>query len=316
MIGGRRPISGRKPGDKRIRVERHHAPYFRYTGPGQLTAKAAASAPTTPARPVIRSRIEGRRCSAGRWPTRRRSASACPRRRRSRSSAPTRSRRPPTRPRRSSSRSSSPASRGAAFACRDPGQHRDRRPARDRRLQLPPGVHRLPHRRRLVLGVQGEPRPARVAGRGLGAAHRLHADRRRVDVVRRGADRLGRVPALDPVRVEIGAPRDRADHARQPPRPARGRQHLRDPDLPVPRLGVPDDRAWASYRILFLGDTGPAPTPEVVAATHQTAIETSAILILLRAFASGAVALTGHRGDRDRRARVQAARSRGTPPGR
>ena len=47
MIGGRRPITGRKPGDRRIRVERHHAPYFRYTGPGQLTAKAAASAPTT-----------------------------------------------------------------------------------------------------------------------------------------------------------------------------------------------------------------------------------------------------------------------------
>jgi amino acid transporter len=47
MIGGRRPISGRKPGDKRVRVERYHAPYFRYTGPNQLTAKAAASAPTT-----------------------------------------------------------------------------------------------------------------------------------------------------------------------------------------------------------------------------------------------------------------------------
>src|SRR4051812_30530161 len=47
MIGGRRPISGRKPGDKRIRVDRVHSPYFRYTGRGQLTAKAAASAPTT-----------------------------------------------------------------------------------------------------------------------------------------------------------------------------------------------------------------------------------------------------------------------------
>src|SRR3954447_10435422 len=47
MIGGRRPISGRKPGDKRIRVERPHTAYFRYSGPGQLTAKAAASAPTT-----------------------------------------------------------------------------------------------------------------------------------------------------------------------------------------------------------------------------------------------------------------------------
>src|SRR6187399_3545665 len=47
MIGGRRPLSGRKVGDKRIRVERVHSPYFRYTGRGQLTAKAAASAPTT-----------------------------------------------------------------------------------------------------------------------------------------------------------------------------------------------------------------------------------------------------------------------------
>jgi amino acid transporter len=47
MIGGRRPLRGRKPGDRRVRVERPHAPYFRYTGPGQLTAKEAASAPTT-----------------------------------------------------------------------------------------------------------------------------------------------------------------------------------------------------------------------------------------------------------------------------
>jgi len=48
MIGGRRPLQGRKPGDRRVRVERPHAPYFRYTGPGQMTAKEAASVPTTP----------------------------------------------------------------------------------------------------------------------------------------------------------------------------------------------------------------------------------------------------------------------------
>src|SRR6185295_10621475 len=47
MIGGRRPLQGRKPGDRRVRVERPHAPYFRYTGSGQLTAKEAASAPTS-----------------------------------------------------------------------------------------------------------------------------------------------------------------------------------------------------------------------------------------------------------------------------
>jgi amino acid transporter len=47
MIGGRRPLQGRKAGDRRVRVERPHAPYFRYTGPGQLVARKAASTPRT-----------------------------------------------------------------------------------------------------------------------------------------------------------------------------------------------------------------------------------------------------------------------------
>jgi len=45
MIGGRRPIKGRKPADRRVRVERPHSAYFRYTGPGQLVAKPTASVP-------------------------------------------------------------------------------------------------------------------------------------------------------------------------------------------------------------------------------------------------------------------------------
>jgi amino acid transporter len=48
VIGGRRPLRGRRPGDVRVEVERPHAGYFRYTGPGQLTAREAASAPRTP----------------------------------------------------------------------------------------------------------------------------------------------------------------------------------------------------------------------------------------------------------------------------
>ncbi|HEX2756448.1 MAG TPA: APC family permease [Candidatus Limnocylindrales bacterium] len=47
MIGGRRPLQGRKPADRRVRVDRPHAPYFRYTGPGQMVAKAAAHTPKT-----------------------------------------------------------------------------------------------------------------------------------------------------------------------------------------------------------------------------------------------------------------------------
>ena len=48
MIGGRRPLQGRKAGDQRVRVERPHSPYFRWTGPGQLLAREAASEPRTP----------------------------------------------------------------------------------------------------------------------------------------------------------------------------------------------------------------------------------------------------------------------------
>jgi len=48
VIGGRRPLRGRKPADRRVRVERPHAPYFRYMGPGTLVAKQAANVPLTP----------------------------------------------------------------------------------------------------------------------------------------------------------------------------------------------------------------------------------------------------------------------------
>jgi amino acid transporter len=45
----RRPagVRGRLPGDRRIRVDRPHAPYFRYADEGQLVAREAASAPRT-----------------------------------------------------------------------------------------------------------------------------------------------------------------------------------------------------------------------------------------------------------------------------
>ncbi len=53
MIGGQRPQRGRKLGDRRVRVARPHSPYFRYAGPGQLVAKAAASGATTPVGRVL-----------------------------------------------------------------------------------------------------------------------------------------------------------------------------------------------------------------------------------------------------------------------
>jgi amino acid transporter len=45
VIGGRKAITGRKLGDRRVRVERPHTAFFRYAGPGQLVAKPEASIP-------------------------------------------------------------------------------------------------------------------------------------------------------------------------------------------------------------------------------------------------------------------------------
>ena len=41
------PLRGRKIGDRRVRIERPHAAYFRWSGKGIITAKEAASQPKT-----------------------------------------------------------------------------------------------------------------------------------------------------------------------------------------------------------------------------------------------------------------------------
>jgi amino acid transporter len=48
MSQSRKPLPGVKPGDRRVRVDRPHARYFRYQAPGVLSAKLAAEEPTTP----------------------------------------------------------------------------------------------------------------------------------------------------------------------------------------------------------------------------------------------------------------------------
>ncbi|HEU4671587.1 MAG TPA: APC family permease [Candidatus Limnocylindrales bacterium] len=47
MTGPDRALRGRRLGDRRIRIERPHTEYFRYTGPHQLIAREAASRPRT-----------------------------------------------------------------------------------------------------------------------------------------------------------------------------------------------------------------------------------------------------------------------------
>ena len=59
-------LHGRKPGDRRVRVERPHAEFFRYAGPGTLVARETAHRPTTPTGRAIerlRHLLYGRRLS-------------------------------------------------------------------------------------------------------------------------------------------------------------------------------------------------------------------------------------------------------------
>ena len=237
MIGGRRPLQGRKLGDKRIRVERPHAAYFRWTGPGQLTAKESASGPTTGrgrAQARVKAMFLGRPLASeeelGERLSKKKALAIF-----------------------SSDAISSSAyateeilralviggRRGARVRARD--QRRDRRAADRRRDQLPPGLPRLPDRRRQLLRLEAELRLADVAGRRVGAADRLRDDGRGLDVVGRRADHIG-VPRplrrTRPHRRRLHRP----DHDRQPPRAPRGGQHLRPADVPVPVRGAADDR--------------------------------------------------------------------------
>jgi amino acid transporter len=59
MIGGRRPLRGVKPADRRVRVERPHSLYFRYQGPGTLVAKPAAANVALTSSERWRNRIRG-----------------------------------------------------------------------------------------------------------------------------------------------------------------------------------------------------------------------------------------------------------------
>ena len=288
MIGGRRPISGRKPGDKRVRVERYHAPYFRYTGPNQLTAKAAASAPTTPmgrfvwrtkailiGKPLANEEEIGERLS-------KKKALAIF----------------------SSDAISSSAYAteeillafliagvgGAAFLYS---------------IQVSIGIAILLgivafSYRQVCIAYPNGGGSYSVSKANIGKlASLIAASALLIDYVLTVAVSTSSAveqiasafPALDPVKVEIGI----LAIALITLGNLRG---LREAGniFAIPTylflfsaflmIGI------GTFRILFQGDTGPAPTPEVMDAMQDTASGLT-ILILLRAFASGAVALTG-----------------------
>jgi amino acid transporter len=288
LIGGRRPLSGRKPGDKRIRVERVHSPYFRYTGRGQLTAKAAASAPTTGVgraigraklfllgRPLANVEEIGERLS-------KKKALAI---------------------------FSSDAISSSAYATEEIILAFLLAGVGSAAFSLSfevsiaiavlLGIVAFSYRQVCIAYPTGggsysvsKANLGRLAS--LVAASALLIDYTLTVAVSTSSaveQIASAVPALDPVRVEIALVaialitlgnlrglREAGSIFAIPTYLFLGSAFL------MIAMGV--------VRILFLGDTGPAPTPEVIAVTQQTATNVG-ILVLLRAFASGAVALTG-----------------------
>jgi amino acid transporter len=288
MIGGRRPITGRKPGDKRVRVERHHAPFFRYTGPGQLTAKAAASAPTTGmgrltagvkriliGRPLANEEEIGERLS-------KKKALAI---------------------------FSSDAISSSAYATEEIilafGIAGVTAAAFVYSIEVSIaiavllGVVAFSYRQVCIAYPNGGGSysvskanfgrlPSLVAASALLIDYTLTVAVSTSSAVEQIASA---VPSLDPVRVEIGilaiglitlgnlrGIREAGNIFAIPTYLFLGSAFL------MIAIGV--------FRIVFQGDTGPTPTPEVTAALQQTT-EAVTLIVLLRAFASGAVALTG-----------------------
>ena len=242
MIGGRRPLQGRKPADRRVRVERPHSPYFRYTGPGQMVAKAAAHTPKTGlgrtwarirgvaiGRPLASEEEAGERLS-------KKKALAI---------------------------FSSDAISSSAYATQEIIRVLAVAGATALAFSVgvsvaiavllavvaivvPPGLPGVPERRRRVRGREGEPQPARS---GLVAAAALLIDYV-MTVAVSTASAIGQivsvVPSLDAGQDRDRRRRDLPDDGRQPARPARVREHLRDPDLRVPRARPADGRARAA----------------------------------------------------------------------
>ena len=284
MIGGRRPLQGRKLGDRRIRVERPHAAYFRWTGPGQLTAKESASGPTTGrgralarvkamflGRPLASEEEIGERLSKKKalaiFSSDAISSSAYATEEILRAWSSAGSRRSPR--------------------ARD--QRRDRGAADRRRDQLPPGLPRLPDRRRRVLGLEAELRPRT----SLVAASALLIDYVMTVAVSTSSaveQITSAFPALLDERVLIGV----VAIALITIGNLRGLREAGNifaaPDVPVPRLGAADDRDR------HVPDRRPRRGHGRTRRSSRraaTSIEAVSVILILRAFASGSVALTG-----------------------
>ena len=258
MIGGRRPIKGRKLADRRVRVERPHSAYFRYTGPG-TAGRPRPAASGTAVGPSARCRCQVVAASVDRSP----SEEEIGERLSKRLALPI---------------FSSDAISSSAYATeeilRGPGRWRApaRCSCRSRSRSRSPSCSRSSRSRTARSAAPSRPAAARTpwpaqelapilglvaAGR---AADRLRHDGRRVHVVGDGPADLDRPGARPAYRIEIARRRSIAlITVGEPARPARVGQHLRGPDLPVRRPGPADRRRRPVPHRAGHGRAVPAP---------------------------------------------------------
>ena len=174
-----------------------------------------------------------------------------------------------------------------------PHRHHRRHPAGHRRPVVPPDDPRLPVRWRLVHRLQGEPRRHSVTGRRGVAADRLHPDRRRLGGRRSPGDAVGvRLRAARcacPLCLGIIVVLTVANL-----RGVRESGALFAPPtyLYIVMLGVLI--VVGLYRVFFR-DLGPIPLDTLSEEARELAEGAAALslFMLLRAFSSGAVALSG-----------------------
>ncbi len=300
MIGGRRPLTGRKAGDRRDPGRAAACPVLPLHRP-RPARRARGSVPAADprwARLRARSRPSS---SAGHWRARPTSKSGCRRRRRSRSSARTRSRPRPTPRRRSCGSWSSPAR--PRCCCRSRSSIA---------IAILLAVVAVSYRQ--VCRAYPNGGGAYVVARtnlapifGLIAAASLLIDYVMTVAVSTAsaiAQIQSVVPAAYDVRIEIAFVSIGADHDRQPARPARVREHLRGPDLPVRRPGA--RRSWRSAsRRSSTGTAQPIPPrPDSRAARDRATRHPAAPQGVRRRVGRA----DRRRGDRERRPGVQAAR--------
>ncbi len=234
LIGGRRPLHGRKPADRRVRVERPHAAVLPLprAGPARRQASRLAAADTRSA--AVLARVRGRVVFGRPLSNYEEIDGAAPEEEgagdlqlRPDQLVGLRDRGDPAGPR---------ARRGGRTVPEPADRGRDRAAPGGRLRQLPTDRLRVPVGRRRVRRGEGQPRADLLRSSPPGALLVDYV----MTVAVSTASAVEQITSAVPDALRQSGSRSASlrspDHDRQPARPPRVGQHLRGPDVPVRRV--------------------------------------------------------------------------------